>query len=97
LTDELLTVLDRIAVALEENATLYRKHMAEDKRRYNLSEKRYAEEKKLQAEYLRRNRKVTDGTLDALDRQAFQHELRMARLGLTVPDTVPPDIDKENS
>jgi hypothetical protein len=91
---ELLDVLGRCAVALEANATLYKKHMAEDKRRYSIAEKRYAEEKKLQAEYLRRNRKVTDGTLDALDRQAFQHELRMATLGLRVPDTVPPNIEE---
>ena len=46
----LLGLLDRCAVALEANATLYRKHMAEDSRRHQLSEKRYAEEKKIQAE-----------------------------------------------
>jgi hypothetical protein len=101
LTEELLTVLDRIADELHASNEWQKRHYslfkAEYKKqdeRHAVAEQRYATEKRIQTEYLNRNRKVTKGTLEALDRQAFDHEIRLANLGLRVPDTIPPDIEE---
>jgi hypothetical protein len=88
-TSELLGLLDRCAVALEANATLYRKHMAEDSRRHQLSEKRYAEEKKLQAEAIARSKETLDALRRADDRQEFMADLHKTILGLKAPDFIP--------
>jgi hypothetical protein len=88
-TTALLDVLDRCAVALEANATLYKKHLAEDKRRFELGESRYRAEKKVQAESIKRSEESLAALRRADDRQEFLHDLHKTVLGLKAPDYLP--------
>jgi hypothetical protein len=88
-TTALLGLLDRCAVALEANATLYKKHMAEDSRRHQLSEKRYAEQMKVQRESIKRSEETLHALRRADDRQEFLHDLNKTILGLKAPDYIP--------
>jgi hypothetical protein len=96
---EVMALLERAVVALETMATFERKHFevyaADSKKadaRHKLAEQRYQEEKKIQRDYLDRQRKMAAAVGRADDRQAFQHDLLTAALGAKVPDTVPPDL-----
>ena len=93
---ELLGVLGRIADAAETMSKFERKHydlyqrsQAEANKRYALAEKRYREEKRLQAEAIRRSERIAAQLERADDRQAFRHDLMKTTLGLTVPDYLP--------
>jgi hypothetical protein len=101
---EVLALLERAVVALETMAEFERRHFevysADSKKadaRHKLAERRYQADKKLRDEYLARQRKMAAAVERADDRQAFAQELSLSRLGLRVPDTVPPDLDGDAS
>jgi hypothetical protein len=96
--EQLLAVLERLTLAVEEVALYNRLHFDVYQADSIKADERYAEDQKLveaqkaiQAEEIQRREKTTAALLRADDRQGFAHDLSKSVLGLNVPDTIPPD------
>jgi hypothetical protein len=97
--DLLHPLLERIATAMEKMATtekrhydLYQRECAKSETRYREDQKVVREQKRIQAESIKRSERIEAALQRADSRQEFAHDFSKTALGLTAPDYVPKDI-----